>query len=60
MNLRIKKKSEEYEKWFLRYRPADGKNMNEGQNTENLDKKTKTKRKINKRRKTKKRKGFFF
>ena len=55
--LKEKRKSEEYEAWFLRYRPTDGKNI------ENPKTKTKTttKRKTNKNKKTKKRKlGIFF
>jgi hypothetical protein len=54
--LKDKKNTEEYEAWFLRYRPTDSKNINENEKT---DKKI-TRRKTNKKRKTKKRKGFFF
>jgi hypothetical protein len=56
--LKDKKKTEEYEAWFLRYRPTDSKNINETEKTAKSHKITK--RKINKKRKTKKRKGFFF
>jgi hypothetical protein len=59
--LKDKKKSDEYEEWFLRYRPTDGKNTNEDEKKEKSHKFIKkTKRKNNKSRKTKKRKGFFF
>jgi hypothetical protein len=54
--LKDKKNTEEYDAWFLRYRPSDSKNLNENKKT---DKKI-TRRKTNKKRKTKKRKGFFF
>jgi hypothetical protein len=50
--LKDKKKDQEYEEWFLRYRPADKK--------EETNKKTKTKNKKTKKRKTRKRKGIFF
>jgi hypothetical protein len=56
--LKDKKKTEEYEAWFLRYRPTDSKNINETEKTTKSHKITK--RKTNKKRKTKKRKGFFF
>jgi hypothetical protein len=56
--LKDKKKSEEYEEWFLRYRPTDNKNINENKKTKKNNKKTR--QKINKNKKTKKRKGFFF
>lgn len=44
-----KKSGPEYEQWFLRYRPADKKDVN-----------AKTKKQLRKKRKTKKRKGLFF
>jgi hypothetical protein len=47
--LKDKKNSEEYQEWFLRYRPTDKKNE-----------KNETKRNRNKKKKTKKRRGFFF
>jgi hypothetical protein len=56
--LKDKKKTDEYEAWFLRYRPTDSKNINENEKTSKTHKITK--RKINKKGKTKKRKGFFF
>jgi hypothetical protein len=48
--LKDKKNSQEYEEWFLRYRPADKK--------DETDKKTKSRK--TKKRKTRKRKGLFF
>ena len=55
--LKEKRKSEEYEAWFLRYRPTDGKNIEKPTSKP----KTTTKRKTNKNKKTKKRKlGIFF
>jgi len=55
--LKEKRKSEEYEAWFLRYRPTDGKNIENPKSKP----KTTTKRKTNKNKKTKKRKlGIFF
>lgn len=52
--LKDKKNSEEYEEWFLRYRPSD--------KTENITKESsnKTKRNKKKKRHTRKRKGIFF
>jgi hypothetical protein len=51
--LKDKKKTPEYDAWFLRYRPLDAKDT--------TSKKTKkTKRTKTKKRKTKKRKGLFF
>ncbi len=51
--LKDKKKSEEYEEWFLRYRPSETKEITkEPQN--------KTKRNKKKKRQTRKRKGIFF
>ena len=59
--LKDKKQSDEYEEWFLRYRPTDSKNKNEDETKKKSNKFIKkTKRKNNKSRKTKKRKGFFF
>jgi hypothetical protein len=51
--LKHKQNSDEYEEWFLRYRPTDKKKKSEENNT----KKTK---KHKRRSKTKKRKGLFF
>jgi hypothetical protein len=48
--LKDKKNSQEYEEWFLRYRPADKK--------DETNKKTKSRK--TKKRKTRKRKGLFF
>ena len=51
--LKDKKKSEEYEEWFLRYRPAETKETTkQSQN--------KTKRTKKKKRQTRKKKGIFF
>ena len=50
--LKNKKKDPEYDSWFLKYRPTDGKDRDE--------KKNKTKRKNIRKKKTKKRKGIFF
>ena len=55
--LKNKKNDAEYDSWFLRYRPTDGKETND----ENKKKKNKkTKRKNIRKKKTKKRKGIFF
>ena len=50
--LKDKKNGNEYEEWFLRYRPSDKKMNNKTE--------TKTKSKKTKKRKTRKRKGLFF
>ena len=52
--LKNKKKDAEYDSWFLKYRPTDGKDRDEDK------KKNKTKRKNIRKKKTKKRKGIFF
>ena len=52
--LKNKKKDAEYDSWFLKYRPTDGKNGDDDK------KKNKTKRKNIRKKKTKKRKGIFF
>jgi hypothetical protein len=52
--LKDKKNSEEYEEWFLRYRPSDKKEHS----SKDLPKKTRRNKK--KRRQTKKRRGIFF
>jgi hypothetical protein len=51
--LKNKKKDAEYDSWFLKYRPTDGKDNED-------KKKNKTKRKNIRKKKTKKRKGIFF
>jgi hypothetical protein len=51
--LKDKKKSQEYDEWFLRYRPAETKEITN-------DTKKKTKRNKRKKRNTRKRKGIFF
>jgi hypothetical protein len=64
--LKDKKKSPEYEEWFLRYRPLDEKEMDEtksktkGKTKTRGSKKTKGKTKTRGSKKTKKRKGLFF
>ncbi len=50
--LKVNRKSTEYDEWFLRYRPAEVKEIKDMQK--------KTKRNKRKTRKTRKRKGFFF
>jgi hypothetical protein len=55
--LKDKKGTAEYDEWFLRYRPLDDKEKENGK-TEKTKKTKKTKRKIT-RRKIKTRKGFF-
>ena len=57
--LKDKKISNEYEEWFLRYRPSDLKKSVNDKNDKN-DKSKKTKRNKQKKRQTKKRKGIFF
>lgn len=54
--LKDKKNSEEYEEWFLRYRPLEFKKSDD----DKKDKDTKTKRNKPKKRKTRKRRGIFF
>ena len=56
--LKNKKKDAEYDSWFLKYRPTDGKDGDD--DDENKKTKRKTKRKNIKKKKTKKRKGIFF
>jgi hypothetical protein len=51
--LKDKKKNQEYDEWFLRYRPAETKEITN-------DTKKKTKRNKRKKRNTRKRKGIFF
>ena len=51
--LKDKKKGQEYDEWFLRYRPAETKEIAS-------DTKKKTKRNKRKKRNTRKRKGIFF
>jgi hypothetical protein len=51
--LKDKKKGQEYDEWFLRYRPAETKEITS-------DTKKKTKRNKRKKRNTRKRKGIFF
>ena len=58
IELKNKKKEKEYEEWFLRYRPLDGKGEDNESNKTNKTNKTKSIRK--KKRKTRKRKGLFF
>jgi len=58
IELKNKKKDKEYEEWFLRYRPLDGKGEDNESNKTNKTNKTKSIRK--KKRKTRKRKGLFF
>lgn len=59
IELKGKQKDPEYEEWFLRYRPLDGKINKE---TDNKSKKgtNKTKNNKKKKRNTRKRKGLFF
>ena len=57
--LKNNKKDAEYEEWFLRYRPLDGKEITNDKNKNKDKEKTKSTRK-NKKNKTKKKKGFFF
>jgi hypothetical protein len=52
--LKDKKKDQEYEEWFLRYRPTDNKTKTDD------PKNKKTKRNKRKKRQTRKRKGIFF
>ena len=54
--LKNKKKDAEYDSWFLKYRPTDGKDIDE----DNKKKNRKTKRTNIRKKKTKKRKGIFF
>ena len=59
--LKGKKNDPEYDEWFLRYRPLDGKNE-DGKNEDGKSEKTKPKKtrsNKNKKRKTRKRKGYF-
>ena len=56
--LKNKKKDAEYDSWFLKYRPTDGKEIDE--DTNNKKKNKKTKRTNIRKKKTKKRKGIFF
>jgi len=53
--LKNKKKDAEYDSWFLKYRPTDGKDGDD-----DIKKNKKTKRKNIKKKKTKKHKGIFF
>ena len=64
--LKGKKNDPEYDEWFLRYRPLDGKNEGDknedGKNEDGKNEKTKSKKtrsNKNKKRKTRKRKGYF-
>jgi hypothetical protein len=59
IELKDKRNSVEYEEWFLRYRPLDNKN-DQGNDDKSFKKINKTKNNIKKKRKTRKRKGFFF
>jgi hypothetical protein len=54
--LKNKKKDAEYDSWFLKYRPTDGKDIDDDTNKKNK----KTKRTNIRKKKTKKRKGIFF
>ena len=56
IELKGKKNDPEYEEWFLRYRPLDGKNDN---NPDETGKPKKTRSNKKKKRKTRKRKGLF-
>jgi len=59
--LKDKKNSEEYEEWFLRYRPSEQKNVDEDIKVKTKTKKSRKLVKRNKRKnKTIKRKGLFF
>uniref|UniRef100_A0A6C0I6L1 Poly(A) polymerase catalytic subunit domain-containing protein n=1 Tax=viral metagenome TaxID=1070528 RepID=A0A6C0I6L1_9ZZZZ len=63
--LKDKKKTPEYEEWFLRYRPTDGKKdtieTNEKEDkTSSPKNKSKRPHALKKKAKTKKKKGFFF
>lgn len=58
--LKNKKKDAEYDSWFLKYRPTDGKEGDEDTNNKKKKKNKKTKRTNIRKKKTKKRKGIFF
>ena len=59
--LKGKKNDPEYEEWFLRYRPLDGKNLvNSNSNSNSKNGKTISNKKKKRKNKTIKRKGLFF
>ena len=58
IELKGKKNDPEYEEWFLRYRPLDGKNKDDN-NPDETGKPKKTRSNKKKKRKTRKRKGLF-
>jgi hypothetical protein len=56
--LKDKKGTDEYDEWFLRYRPSD--KMKQGDISKKVTKLKTNKKQTNKKAKTKKKKGFFF
>jgi hypothetical protein len=56
--LKDKKGTDEYDEWFLRYRPSD--KMKQGDISKKVTKSKTNKKQTNKKAKTKKKKGFFF